>query len=279
MKVTSLTLKDEEIEKLKIFISKKGLKKVRPNNKYEMLRVKDEKISIVLYKSGKLVHNGSDESKGVVDAVLKREDLYDYILGSDETGKGEWYGPLVVVATALSPEDELKLRKLGVADSKTIKKSRLMEMAEKLRKMGFEHQSVVLLPETYNDLYSQFQRENKNLNDMMAWAHSAAIQKLLKKIQFKRAKVVIDKFDFKKTEERLSKLDRTKLKIIQKSGAESETAVAAASIIAKYIFENEVDKLNIKYGVDIKKSKPQDIKQDLLPEVAKIHFKNVGECL
>lgn len=53
-----------------------------------MLRVKDEKISIVLYKSGKMVHNGSDESEGVVDAVLEREDLYDYILGSDETGKG-----------------------------------------------------------------------------------------------------------------------------------------------------------------------------------------------
>ncbi len=188
-------------------------------------------------------------------------------------------GPLVVVATALSPEDILNLRKLGVADSKTIKKSRLMDMAGKLRKMNFEHQTVVLLPETYNDLYSQFQRENKNLNDMMAWAHSAAIQKLLKKIQFKRAKVVIDKFDLEKTEKRLSKLDRTNLEIIQKSGAESEIAVAAASIIAKYIFEKEVDNLNMKYCVDLRSSKLQDIKQDLLPEVAKIHFKNVAKYL
>ncbi len=90
MNVTSLTLKNAEIEKLKLFISNEGLKETKPTNKYEMLRVKDGKISIVLYSSGKLVHNGSDESKKVVDAVLEREELYDYILGSDETGKGEW---------------------------------------------------------------------------------------------------------------------------------------------------------------------------------------------
>ncbi|MCE7698806.1 MAG: hypothetical protein K8E24_008255 [Methanobacterium paludis] len=122
-------------------------------------------------------------------------------------------------------------------------------------------------------------RENKNLNDMMAWAHSAVIQDLLEKIRFKKAKVVIDKFDFEKTRYRLEKVDKTNLKIIQKSGAESETAVAAASIIAKYIFEKEVDKLNRKYNMNLRKSKPEDIKRDLLPEVGKIHFKNVKKCL
>ena len=276
---TSLTLNNNEIKNLKNLISKRRLKEINPTTKYELLRVKNGKINIVLYKSGKLVYNNSADSKMLINAVLEKEKTYDYILGSDETGKGEWYGPLIVVATALSPEDILELRKLGIRDSKTIKKSKLMEMAEKLRKMDFKRHSIVLSPETYNDLYFKFQNENKTLNDMMAWAHSTVIQDLLKKIQFKRAKVVIDKFDFKKTEKRLSKLERTNLNIIQKSGAESETAVAAASIIAKYIFENEVDRLNIKYGVDLRKSKPQDIKQDLLPEVAKIHFKNVGECL
>ena len=279
MKITSLTINAHEIENLKSFISQKGLKKVDVTNEYELLRVKDGNISIVLYKSGKLVHNGSDDSKIVINAILEREEVYDYILGSDETGKGEWYGPLVVVATALSSKDILNLRKLGVRDSKTIKKTRLMEIAEELKKMSFERQSIILRPKKYNDLYSKFQRENKNLNDMMAWAHSAVIQDLLGKIQFKNAKVVIDKFDFEKTHYRLEKVDKTNLKIIQKSGAESETAVAAASIIAKYIFEREVDKLNRKYNIDLRKSKPEDIKQGLLSEVAKIHFKNVKKCL
>ena len=279
MKVTSLTLNAHEIENLKSFISQRGLKKAIPTTEYELLRVKDGNISIVLYKSGKLVHNGSEDSKRVTNAILEREEVYDYILGSDETGKGEWYGPLVVVATALSAEDILNLRKMGVRDSKTIKKTKLMEIAEELKKMSFERQSIVLRPRKYNDLYSKFQRENKNLNDMMAWAHSAVIQDLLGKIQFKNAKVVIDKFDFEKTHYRLEKVDKTNLKIIQKSGAESETAVAAASIIAKYIFEKEVDKLNRKYNIDLRKSKPEDMKPDLLPEVGKIHFKNVKKCL
>ena len=59
--------------------------------------------------------------------------------------------------------------------------------------------------------------------------------------------MVIDKFDFEKTEFRLEKVDRTNVEIIQKSKGESEIPVAAASIIAKYTFEKEVDKLNIKY--------------------------------
>ena len=77
----------------------------------------------------------------------------------------------------------------------------------------------------------------------------------------------------------MKRLIKPTSRIIQKSGAESETAVAAASIIAKYIFEKEVDKLNRKYNINLRKSKPEDMKPDLLPEVGKIHFKNVKKCL
>ena len=114
---------------------------------------------------------------------------------------------------------------------------------------------------------------------MMAWAHSVVIQKLLTTIEFEKAKVVIDKFDYDKTEYRLEKIDKTNLEIIQKSGAESETAVAAASIIAKYIFEREVDKLNNLYNIDLRNSKPKDLNPNLLSMVAKIHFKNVKQYL
>ena len=64
--------------------------------------IKDGKVMIVVYKSGKVVHNGSEESEKILHEILKREDKYDFILGSDETGKGEWFGPLVVTATALT---------------------------------------------------------------------------------------------------------------------------------------------------------------------------------
>jgi len=94
-------------------------------------------------------------------------------------------------------------------------------------------------------------------------------------IKATNAKVVIDKFDYDKTEYRLEKVDRTNVEIIQKSKGESEIPVAAASIIAKYTFEKEVDKLNEKYRIDLRKSQPKDIDKSILPFVAKLHFKNV----
>jgi ribonuclease HIII len=275
----SLTIDFAELEKLKGYILKKGLVRERVKSEYELLRIKDRDISIIVYKSGKVVHNDSDSSKKVLDSILKKEEKYDYILGSDETGKGEWYGPLVIVATALSSEDIIELRKLGIRDSKTISKPQLMKLAHELINMEFPRKSVKINPVKYNIRYSEFKKEGKTLNDMMAWAHSKAVQELLDKIEFTKAKLVIDKFDFEKTEYRLEKVDKTNLEVIQKSGAESETPVAAASIIAKYLFEIEVDKLNDRYGIDLRISKPEDIEPYILPKVAKIHFKNVKKYL
>jgi ribonuclease HIII len=275
----SLLLDAEEIKQAECLIDEKHLKKVNITNEYELLRVKDNDLNIVLYKSGKLVHNGNTASIEFLNSVLRNEESYDYILGSDETGKGEWFGPLVVVVTALKPDEILELRKLGVMDSKDIKKPKLLKLAENIIKMDFKRCSVVLPPKTYNECYKEFSGENKSLNDLMAWAHSKVIKELLAQIKFTNAKLVIDLFDYKKMEYRLEKIDKTNLEIIQKVGGESETSVAAASIIAKYLFELEVDKLDKKYGLKLRNSKPEDINQEILPEVAKIHFKNVKKYL
>jgi ribonuclease HIII len=231
---------------------------------------------IVVYKSGKVVHNGSEESQKVINEILKKEDKYDFFLGSDETGKGEWFGPLVVTATALTPEEIIELRKMGVRDSKTIKKAELMRLAEQLFKMKFARFTIALLPEKYNQMYTDFNKEGKALNDLLAWAHSRVIKDMLVFVKAKNAKVVIDKFDFEKTEYRLESVDRTNVEIIQKSKGESEIPVAAASIIAKYTFEKEVDKLNEKYGIDLRKAQPKDIEKSVLPFIGKLHFKNVN---
>jgi len=272
---TSLNLNKNEIKNLKNFLSKNKVKKIDTKSKYELIRVKDGEINLILYKSGKLVYNESNSSLNIINSVLEKEKEFDYIIGSDETGKGEWYGPLIVVATALTSKDILKLRKIGVKDSKTINRNKIFEIAKKLRNMSFERHSIILNPTTYNDLYVQFKIENKNLNDLMAWAHSSVIQNLLEKIEYCKAKVIIDKFDFEKTEYRLKNINRTNLEIIQKSEAESETPVAAASIIAKYLFEIEVNKLNEKYKIDLRSSNPKGINPKILPNVAKTHFKNV----
>ena len=273
--MSSVSIDVNELQKLKGLIFKNKLKRIPVKSEYELLRIKDDDINIIVYKSGKVVHNDTESSKQIISSILEKDEIYDYILGSDETGKGEWFGPLVVVATAVSPNEIIELRKLGVRDSKTITKSQIMKLADVIINMEFVRHSRVLTPKTYNKLYNEFKNEGKNLNHMMAWAHSAVIKEILDQIEFKKAKVVIDKFDFEKTEYRLENVDKTNLEIIQKTGGESEIPVAAASIIAKYIFEKEVDKLNGKYGIDLRQSKPEEIDSEILPFVAKLHFKNV----
>jgi ribonuclease HIII len=278
MSPISLELDRSEIEELKNYVQKIGLTKLRPKTEYELLRIKDGKISIVVYTSGKVVHNGTKESQQVIDAILKKEN-YDFILGSDEAGKGEWYGPLVVEGVALTSDLILESRRMGVRDSKSIAKPQLIKLAKKLIKLKFARKLVILKPEIYNSKYKEFQSEGKTLNDMLAWAHSAAIKDLLKEIKFNNAKVVIDKFDFQKTEYRLANVDRTNLEIIQKTKGESEISVAAASIIAKYVFETNVDELTEKYAIDLRNITPAEVDPKILPFVAKTHFKNVKKYL
>ena len=276
MSPASLTLSATELKNLEEYIVSAGLNQVPPTNKYESLRISDGDVRIVVYTSGKIVHNGSESSQKIIDEILRPEDTHDFVLGSDETGKGEWYGPLVVTATALTPDQILVLRKLGVRDSKTIRKPELMKLAVQLFVLDFPRFTITLLPERYNLMYADFEREGKSLNDLMAWAHADVIKDALMSVNAKNARVVIDKFDFRKMELRLASLDRTHVEIIQKSHGESEIPVAAASIIAKYTFETEVDKLNERYGIDLRKMQPEDLDPSILPFVAKMHFKNVS---
>jgi ribonuclease HIII len=274
---TSLTLSSKELESLKNYIFEKGLKRAKTTNEYELLRIEDGDIKIVVYKTGKVVHNDTPRSKRVIDSILELDTAYDYFLGSDEVGKGEWYGPLVVVCVALKPEEVDKLRKIGVRDSKLIKNSELIRLAEILREESFARTSVTLPPPTYNLRYEEFKKEGKSLNDFLAWAHARVIKDTIEKITFDRIKVVIDKFDVVKTYQRLYGLDSTKIEVIQKSKGGSEIPVAVASILAKYTFEEHIKRLNKKYKIDLKKVSPSEISQSILPQVAKLHFKNVME--
>ncbi len=277
--MASIKIDINELKKLNEVILENNLHKVPVKSEHEMLRIKDKNISLIVYKSGKIVYNDNEDSKGIIDSILKKDTKYDYLLGSDETGKGEWFGPLVVVATALKPDEVVELRKMGVQDSKLFKKNNVIKLAKEIIKLDFTRYSRPLVPETYNRLYNDLSGEGKNLNDLMAWAHSLVVKEILRKIEFNKAKLVIDKFDFQKTEYRLQNVDKSNLEIIQKTGGESEIPVATASIIAKYLFELEVDKMNEEYDIDLRKSKPEDIDPKLLPLVAKLHFKNVNKLL
>lgn len=260
---------------LKEHLDSHGIETAKVTNKYEELRVKDQNVNIILYTSGKLVYKETRETLDILKSILTLEEGYDYFLGSDETGKGEWYGPLVVVVAALTGEEILKLRLMGVRDSKSMKTTRIMETAVEIMEEEIPYHSIILNPASYNKLYSEFEWEGKTLNDLMAWTHSRAIRELLGRLEFEKAEVVVDKFDQKKLESRLAGLDKGRVKVIQKTRGESETPVAAASIIAKYLFEREVIRLNDEYDLDLKNMKPEEVDPAILWDVAKVHFKNV----
>jgi ribonuclease HIII len=270
----SIKLGKEEIARLRERLTSHCLKLVSVKSTYELLRVDDGVTLMILYSSGKLVHNESAAAEQIVCEVVGMDHSFDMLLGSDEAGKGEWYGPLVAVCAAAKPDEMAALRKMGVRDSKTIPKKRLLLLGEKLH-AAVRFRAVVLLPETYNRMYDDFRSEGKTLNDLLAWAHAAAIKDLLSALEYKKAKLVIDRFDYRKTEERLADLSRNNLEIEQKPHAESEMQVAAASIIAKFIFEKQVTELDAQFGLSLRKMKPNEVESTLLPKVAKLHFKNV----
>jgi ribonuclease HIII len=257
-----------------------GLKRAKTTNEYELLRVQDGEVGIIVYKSGKLVHNDTPSTRAILDAILEREREYDFLLGSDEVGKGEWYGPLIVVCAALIPTDIVKFRKIGVKDSKLLEKKELRRLASEIRSTRVLYRDVTLMPEIYNARYAEFQREGKSLNDLLAWGHATAIRSTLAFLptaRTARTRIVIDKFDFKKTDLRLesAKVKDENVEIIQSSKGDTELPISVASIIAKDLFETKVDSLNTDFNIDLRKSSPGDIDPDILPKVSKVHFSNV----
>ena len=95
-------------------------------------------------------------------------------IGTDESGKGDYFGPLVVAGVYVPDEQQEVLRELGVKDSKRFSDNSVRKMADLVRK-GYKHSIVAIGPEKYNELYAKL----RNLNRLLAWAHARAIENIL----------------------------------------------------------------------------------------------------
>lgn len=279
----SISIDIDELGRLRNYILAHDLKRGTTTNSYELLRIKDGEIDIIVYKTGKLVHNNSTASKEIVNFILTRERAFDYLLGSDEVGKGEWYGPLVTTAVALRPDDVIRFREIGVRDSKVLSKKEIEKLAAEILASKVAHKNVVLMPEVYNERYKEFAKEGKSLNDFLAWSHATAIKDVLTNISTMapKIKIIIDKFDVEKTDLRLERanIKQPNIEIIQSSKGDTEIPVSVASIIAKHEFEERIDQLNQQFTVDLRNSSPEEIDKKILPHVSKTHFKNISKLL
>jgi ribonuclease HIII len=211
------------------------------------------------------------------------------IIGTDESGKGDYFGPLVSAGVYVDEHSAKLLELEGVRDSKKLSDKKNEELADSIIKICNDRYSIIEIPpEKYNDLYDQFIREKKNLNTLLAWGHAKAIEELLSKVECDNA--IADQF----ADERfiLSKLQEKgkKLNLIQMHKAEENIAVAAASILARARFLQKLSKLSSEYRVELPKGASINViniaksvvathGRDALRKVAKLHFKTTKEVL
>jgi ribonuclease HIII len=251
---------DKSKAKILVYFGSKGIKTIIQSN-----------INDRLYKELDHILNG----KIIFDeAVIEEPKEY---IGSDESGKGDFFGPLIVCAFAFDNSIKENLLKLNIKDSKELDNKEIIEIYNELKnKFNDRFEVIEIHPKKYNQLYEKIQ----NLNKILLWAHSKAINNLLKRFDFNT--LIIDKFASKKSFD--DKISFTKNLIIEEK-AERFTGVAAASIIARaklvLWFQKKSKELELKipfgaavsvtnFAKEIERRKGKDI----LSELIKLHFKN-----
>ncbi|MCF8266898.1 MAG: ribonuclease HIII [Ignavibacteriales bacterium] len=221
--------------KIQYYFGKKGLKKV----------VQGKLEGFVYNQVSSIMGLKKPEGFSLEDNTSDTPDLY---IGSDEAGKGDFFGPLVVCAFLYDNRAADIFTGLGIRDSKELTDQKINQLAIILENSHADHFETVLIgPEKYNELYSKF----KNLNYMLNWAHSRAVTLLLEKSNTTGAAVIVDKFSSLKLN-----IDKTifpAINVIYETKAEKYPGVAAASIIArsrfnKWFIQKEKEGLSLPKG-------------------------------
>jgi ribonuclease HIII len=199
-------------------------------------------------------------------------------IGIDESGKGDYFGPLVIAAVYVDEKTEPHLVALGVRDSKRLQDNRILNLAEEIKSLC-QYDVVPMSPKTYNKLYSEI----GNLNRLLAWGHARALENVLKKVTCDLA--VADQFGDENFLRNALLSEGRKITLEQRPRAEEDIAVAAASIIARAEFVRRIELLSRQLGRTLPKgsSDPTIVTigreifakggDQSLSEIAKMHFK------
>ena len=258
------------------------------------------KLSVAVYEKGpKVLVQGKGveefvqfelEPRILGEAKLGYEEvhtpeMFQPHFGVDESGKGDFFGPLVISGVYVDAGIARKFLDAGVQDSKRIgSDARIRALADSIRKDSLGLVDTVLIgPERYNDLYEKF----GNLNKLLGWGHARVIENLLeKKPDCPRS--LSDQFaDARVIQQSLLQHGR-KINIEQRTKAESDVAVAAASILAREAFINWLERLGKTLGTKLGRGVSTDVKEaaaklveakgpGILRELAKVHFRTAHE--
>ncbi|MFA4944547.1 MAG: ribonuclease HIII [Lentisphaeria bacterium] len=297
------TATPEQIAKLRELLTDRGW--TFSELPYGFWKAAKEKTTVAAYHSGKL----SIQGKGTADLVqflLEPEVLHEARFGYetelklaenpamlqphagiDESGKGDYFGPLVIAAAFVDEASAPALLKAGVADSKTIKGDRrIFELETAILAATAGRTSVVTIgPEAYNRLHAKF----GNVNRLLAWGHARALENLLEKVP-DCPRAISDQFGAKELVQRALLDKGRRLALEQMHRAEADVAVAAASILARAEFIRRLERLGQGVGVSLPRGAGPQVKvaagrilakggRTLLETVTKMHFKTTAEVL
>lgn len=281
--------------KLKNFLVQDGAEISAQQN--AIWRARTSKYSAIFYNTGKFLIQGSDVSEiskkveeflGVSSSssdVCARQNLSQNVplkhIGSDESGKGDFFGPLVIAGVLVDESNIEVLQKAGIKDCKKVDDKNINKLAA-IIKNNCTFSVITINPAKYNELYAKL----KNLNLLLAWGHARAIENILEKKDCDYA--LSDKFgDEKLIQNALLKRGKN-IHLEQRCKAESDVAVAAASILARAHFLSGLAEISVKYGVEIPKGASDKVLQtaksisekyskDELKNAVKTHFKTFSQ--
>ena len=294
-----IKVNDEIKEKMIEYYKDKRRDKVIP---YVVFQAEEEDTVITMYESGKVMFQGTSAD---VDAAMwgtalentkekieqkKQEDKKYYdcnAVGSDEVGTGDYYGPIVVTACYVSKYDISFLESLGVGDSKKIDDEKILKIAPQIAKK-IKYKSVILSNKEYNDKYSK----DINMNKIKAILHNRVLYQLINEEKPIYDYIIVDEFarearyyDYIKDQPFIQK----GITFLTKA-EDKNNAVACASIISRYLFLKEFDKICDSIHIPLPKGAGKDVDsvgeeivdkygEDKLKEIAKYNFKNTDRIL
>ena len=294
-----IKVNDEIKNKMIEYYKDKKRDKVIP---YVVFQAQDEDTVITMYESGKVMFQGTSAD---VDAAMwgvalenteeKKEEkkkinkmYYNAsAVGSDEVGTGDYFGPIVVTACFVDKKDLETLEKLGVGDSKKIDDSKILKIAPEIAKI-VKYKSVILKNPEYNEKYTK----DINMNKIKAILHNKVLYQLVNEEKPKYDYIIVDEFAREnRYYEYLNGQINIQRGITFLTKAEDiSPAVGCASIISRYIFLKEFDKLCDSIHIPLPKGAGKDVDEvgeevvekygeEKLKEIAKYNFKNTDRIL
>jgi ribonuclease HIII len=296
MATKTILVDDESLKKVLYFYDDY---KIENKNPHALMMAKCNNTTITVFKSKKVLFQGENaeteaqifEGKTIEkkkkEPTLTTTEPADYYLpsiGSDEVGTGDYFGPVVVCAAYVNEASIAKIKDLKIDDSKKLTDQIILKVAPTLFDI-LPYSLLCITNEKYNDVM-----QNMNLNQMKALLHKQAITHLIKKLN-QKPEIVIDQFCSVKNFNHYTKDTKFLNDVIFTTKAESKyLSVACASIMARYKFLQEMDRLSEEVGTILLKGASSQVDQqakflvkqqgeEILTKIAKKHFKNTDKVL